>query len=590
MARPPRGSRVDSRGRTSRERLGRLKRRKFMRKFGENLLDRAGFDQSEFSSKGFVKGKLGLFGGAIKRGRKASDSGAVPSMKSPSSVSNKANPSLSTIVDQLESLVKTAKNIGVISKEQQKSLLNSIIETRKNDKESFIEDNGSTLQGGGAGISAETLAPLSTAIEQLSKKLGLLNKTLDEKQDESEEEGGEKRTFASKFFDNLGFGDEYEGYKRRKNRPLSADEQRDRRVAERDRRAARVRPEDLLDRNGRRLSGGAMDSRLDALDRRRRQGSIFSRFKSSIGGSVRAAGVGISSLRGGGIKGALRKIAGPLIGRTLGRTALKSIPIVGALAGGAFAISRLLQGDTVGAGIEASSGLAGPLTAVPAMVTTIARDSYSGVYGVQPEQDPQAPERIKELKTGVEDLVKEAMVGQIDAKRKPTQDEIDDALIGDIKQPKVTAESKPPPVSIPDPPAPPKPKSNGSSKGGSAGGGGAGAAGAGAAGAGGASGAAGSAASGSFNISPELMSEIDARSQSELMSNKGTGAELTQQTLDVVKMDESDEAIIQTLSAKGPPMPSTMPTTKPGASGMGDVRSPYYPGSEMGSIPNQVYY
>lgn len=586
MARPPRGSRVDSRGRTSRQRLGRLKRRKFMRKFGENLLEEAGFKESEFSSKGFIKGKLGLFGGAVNK-RKAGDRGAVPSMKSPARVSNKNNPSLSTIVDQLESLVKTAKNIGAISKEQQKSLLNSIIETRKNDKEAFIEDNGSTLQGGGGEISAETLAPLSTAIEQLSKKLGLLNKTLDEKQDESEEEG-EKRTFASKFFDNLGFGDEYERYNRRRNRPLSADELRQRRIAERERRAARVRPSDLLDRNGRRLSGGAMDSRLDALDRANRRGSIFSRFRSSIGGSFRAAGVGISSLRGGGIKSALKKIAGPLIGRTLGRTALKSIPIVGALAGGAYAIGRLLQGDTVGAGIEASSGLAGPLTAVPAMVTTIARDSYSGVYGVQPEQDPQAPERIKELKTGVEDLVKEAMVGQIDTKRKPTQDEIDDALLGDIEQPKVTAESKPPPVPIPDPPAPSKPKTSGSSNGGSAGGG----AGASPPAAGGSAGggAAGSAAGGSFNISPELMSEIDAKSQTELMANKETGTQLTQQTLDVAKMDESDEAIIQTLSANMPPMPSTTPTTKPGASGMGDVRSPYYDISEMGTIPSQVYF
>ncbi len=565
MARPPRGTRVDSRGRTSKQRLNRLKRRKFMRKFGENLLDRAGFDQSEFRSDGFVKGKLGLFGGAVKRGRKASDSGSVPSMKSPASVSNRSNPSLSTVVDQLESLVKTAKNIGVISKEQQKSLLNSIIETRRNDKESFMENNGEaagTLQGGG-GISAETLAPLSTAIEELTKKLGILNTTLDDKQEESE---GDNRTFASKFFENLGFGDEYERYNRNRNRP---ENQRARRIATRDRRAARVRPEDLLDRNGRRLSGAAMDSRLDALDRARRQGSIFSRFKSSIGGSFRASRVGVKS--------ALKRIAGPLIGQTLGKTALKSIPIVGALAGGAFAISRLLKGDTVGAGLEAASGLAGPLTAIPAMVATITRDSYSSIYGIQPEQDPEALKRIKEVKTGVEDLVKETMGGQVETKRKPDPADIDKALLGDVKPPKVQAESKPAPVPIPDPPAPAKPKIGGGTSGGAK---------AGAVGAG----AAGSMDSFDRTFTPEFMAEIKKKSDLELMGNGQTGTQLSQQSLDVDRMEDSDDVTVQSLSRNGPPLPATRMTTKPGASGMGDVRSPYYDVSEMGSIPSQVYY
>jgi len=561
LARPPRGTRVDSKGRTSKQRLGRLKRRKFMRRVGENLFGDSGSNQSSFNASGSVNGKLGLFGGAAKRGRKASDSGAVPSMKSPASVSDRSNPSLSTVVDQLESLVKTAKNIGVISKEQQKSLLNSIIETRRNDKESFIENNGEaagTLQGGGE-ISAETLAPLSSAIEELTKKLGLLSSTLDDKQEESE--NGGQGTFASRFFDNLGFGDKYD-----KNSP---EKQRAERMSRRDRRAARVKPEDLLDKNGRRLSGAAMDSRLDKLDRVRRQGSIFSRFKSSIGGTFRASRVGVKS--------ALKRIAGPLIGQTLGKTALKSIPVVGALAGGAFAISRLLKGDVVGAGIEASSGLAGPFTAIPAMVATIARDSYSDIYGIQPEQDPEAPKRIKEVKTGVEDLVKEAMGGQVETKRKPNPADIDDALIGDVKPPNVQAEAKPSPVSIPKPPAAPKPKAGGGTSGG---------AGAGAVGAD----AAGSMDSFDRTFTPEFMAEIQKKSDLELAGNSQTGSQLNQQSLDVNRMEDSDDVTVQSLSLNGPPLPATKMTTKPGASGMGDVRSPYYDVNEMGSIPSQVYY
>jgi hypothetical protein len=573
---------------TAKQRLARLKRRKFMRDFGENLIKQTGAKPSDFKASGFIKGKLGLFGGTTNKGRKASDSGSVPSMKSPSSESNKTNPSLSTLVDQLESLVKTAKNIGVISKEQQKSLLTSIIETRKNDKETFIENNGEaagTLQGGG--ISAETLAPLSTAIEELTKKLRLLNTTLDEKQEESENEGededkGDNRSFASKFFDNLGFGKDYEGYKKRKNRPLSKDEQTSRRIAERNRRASRERPEDLLNYRGKPITGDALTQRLDALDRVRRQGSIFSRFKSSVGGSLRSARAGISSLRSGGVKSALKKIAGPLINQTLGRTVLKSIPIVALLGGGGFAISKLLKGDTAGAGIDPSSGLAGPLSAVPAMTAAITKDSYAGVYGIQPEQDPEAPKRIKELKTGVEGLITETIGGQVEVQPKPDLADIDNALIGDANKSGVQAESKPTPVSMPNPPAPANPNPAQSSSDGGGGTGGAGGGGS------GGSGVASSGESSGFSLTPELMEGIKKTSDIERGLSAQSGAQLNQQSIDVNRMEEQSDVTVQSLSQNGPPMPSTMPTVKPGASGMGEVRSPYY--EDMASLASQVYF
>jgi len=48
----------------------------------------------------------------------------------------------------------------------------------------------------------------------------------------------------------------------------------------------------------------------------------------------------------------------------LGKSLLKKIPVVGAVAGLAFGASRLMQGDTVGAGMEVASGLAGTIPAV----------------------------------------------------------------------------------------------------------------------------------------------------------------------------------------------------------------------------------
>jgi hypothetical protein len=56
------------------------------------------------------------------------------------------------------------------------------------------------------------------------------------------------------------------------------------------------------------------------------------------------------------------KVAGKGIGKMLGKGALKSavkkVPILGALAGIGFAISRFKQGDVLGAGLELASGLA----------------------------------------------------------------------------------------------------------------------------------------------------------------------------------------------------------------------------------------
>ncbi len=58
----------------------------------------------------------------------------------------------------------------------------------------------------------------------------------------------------------------------------------------------------------------------------------------------------------------LSKIAEPIgkiAGKGLGKGVLKKIPIVGAIAGGAFAVDRAFEGDFFGAGLEAASGIAG---------------------------------------------------------------------------------------------------------------------------------------------------------------------------------------------------------------------------------------
>lgn len=576
----PRGGRVDSRGRSSRQRLGAIRRRRAFRRFGESFLDQMGFDAGDFKSGGIVKGKLGLFGSAISKKSRASDTGGLPPLKSARTEANKSNPTLTSIVDQLESLVKTAKKLGVITKDQQKALLLDINETRKVDKESFIENNdsGAELNSTG-GISAEALAPLSTAIEKLAEKLGLLDKTLDDKLDEQDDDGN----FASRFFDSLGFGDEYESFNRRRSarraRLASPENQRRQRISARESRASRFNPSQLLDSRGRRLSGAAMDSRLAALERARGSTSILSRFRSSVS----TAGRGATRVARGGstlVRSSLRRVAGPLIAKSLGRTVLKSIPFIGAAAGLGFALDRLVRGDVVGAGLDLASGLGGPFTALPLMAATIARDSYADVYGVQPEQDPESPKRLVEIKTATEDLIKETMIGQAVKKDKPSGNAIDNALIGDKIQtppPPVQTETKAPPIPPATPPAiaktptstgggggtpPPVPKPTSAPSAGAAG----------------------------STPKPKEPASQSIPSQN-LSGTELKGSELNKQTLDVERMESGeDQSLLIPSSAPNLIPNSTGPTTKPGASGMGDVRSPYYDFVEMGTIPNQVYY
>ena len=100
----------------------------------------------------------------------------------------------------------------------------------------------------------------------------------------------------------------------------------------------------------------------------------------------------------------------------MAKTALKSIPIIGAIAGLGFALGRLIKGDPVGAGLDAVSGLAGPVTAIPALVASLSRDVYHGVYGVFPEQDPLVGERMVEVKNVIEQLAKEQLGEEVELK------------------------------------------------------------------------------------------------------------------------------------------------------------------------------
>lgn len=112
----------------------------------------------------------------------------------------------------------------------------------------------------------------------------------------------------------------------------------------------------------------------------------------------------------------IKKFLEKEIPKKMGGTVGKMIPGLGAALGLGFAVSRLVKGDYVGATLEAVSGLGGAVTAIPALVATLIRDTYNDQYGIQPEEDPLAGERLPELSKIVGEEVDSWMKSSNDAK------------------------------------------------------------------------------------------------------------------------------------------------------------------------------
>jgi hypothetical protein len=183
--------------------------------------------------------------------------------------------------------------------------------------------------------------------------------------------------------------------------------------------------------------------------------SISSLVTSKVASSKIATAIGkkmaVASAAKVATRATIEKLAGPLIVKSLGKTVLKSIPIVGALAGIGFAVGRIMDGDYVGAGLDAASGLGGPITAIPALVLSIARDIYTGVYGTKPEEDALAGDRIGAITTVVKEMVTRQISPQVQVK-KPSPTNNQPPKAPPIQQGKPDA--KPPVASIDIPPAP----------------------------------------------------------------------------------------------------------------------------------------
>jgi putative chitinase len=135
----------------------------------------------------------------------------------------------------------------------------------------------------------------------------------------------------------------------------------------------------------------------------------------------------------------IKKVAIKAIAKNLAKAGVKSIPLLGAAIGVGFAAVKLFQGDYVGAGVEAASGVGSAITAIPAAIYSTIREVYKELYGEWPEGDPLVNDRMPELKKIVTDAASDFLGKKVEPAVPPTP----------VKAP--------PPAVVPPPLPPPPP-------------------------------------------------------------------------------------------------------------------------------------
>jgi hypothetical protein len=598
--------------------------------FGESILGAYGFGEEHFKKGGFVKGKLGLFADAMNQpprssspsGGDSSGASASSKMETPETEKQKQNPNISTIVDQLNSLIKVATKIGAITEEQKEQLQNQISQASRDSKEASMERETTPISN----VGGANLTPLNEEISTLiEKSLKPLKKVMDDKLKEQEEKEEGPQSFAQILAESYGFGDEYKDYAKRKAAKASRVKVKSGYLNKLDK-SGKMRyygPKDPITGMRKRvkaaeaiqaakpstlakLTGAAKNAGAGLFNMAKKATGKVGSIASKVGGAKITSKVGsvtknISSLIGKGVKGAkisasaaknvgaatIKRIAGPIIKKALGSTVLKSIPIIGAAAGGIFAAKKLLEGDPVGAGLEAASGLGGPLTAIPALAASVARDTYSSVFNVQPEQDPMFGKRMAMITGIIGAMITAYFASNIEKKPTPTKDAVDKAVIppnpaqpikGETPtgQPKVppapasSASPAPAPTPSPAPASSASPMSSSGSK----------------TSKGGSKKASSTGSSDEFkkSFTPEFMKSIDGK-PSMVNSTPTTGADIDKMTSEVEK-SQNNPNVIDLRSKR--PLPSTSPPSRSGASGAGNVPDPNYYG--MGGVYYDVYF
>jgi len=135
-------------------------------------------------------------------------------------------------------------------------------------------------------------------------------------------------------------------------------------------------------------------------------------------GAKRAAAAAAGTAGKEGVAALIKKSIAKRVPKAVASAVGKSIPFLGAAIGVGFALSRLMDGDVVGAGLEAVSGIGSVATAIPATIALVAKDIYEDVYGIKPESDPLVGERLGIIQSETAAAVKAEFTGKVGEEEK----------------------------------------------------------------------------------------------------------------------------------------------------------------------------
>lgn len=307
-----------------------------------------------------------------------------------------------------------------------------------------------------------------------------------------------------------------------------------------------------------------------------------------------------ATAEGTGAKQRIREVARPLVAEAVEKAGISDITVTSSKGGIIGAITNLLSGDPEGAGVDNASGMDNVVRALPALVDSVSRDVYYGVYGVYPEQDQMAGDRLPEVKNVVNDLITSQLQTSIQQERESTaQVESKPTPTPSMEAQSLEESPSAPQVSAP-PPSPaaatttstdggtgtPTPSGGGSSTG---------------AGGGSSTGAGGGSSTGAGgNIAPPAGLAGGATPEPPSVAGGGAGATggatapvpASGFGAEIASASESSElASAQNrfgMPAMSPRLPAYMSTSRPNATGMGDVPEPSYMGA--GELMRTVYF
>lgn len=532
-------------------------------------------------------GGMGMSPAALGSGGTSSTFDVVmPQKSSDPTYRYETNASLSSITEQVKTLSRIATQLLSSNKKQETALVEGISTREQQSQEGILEtDDASMVQG--SDIGGESIEALESEADRLVAAIRLLRDQIENgggngEGGEDGEEGGED-----------GENGEDEG-------GISAGGLIAGGVA------VGALALGTVANAGEMIGEGIVDASKAAIDAgekafsatKKAAGTVSDAFSKTASKIAEALGFSSAQAKennegaaaeGTGAKQKIREVARPLVTEAVEKAGISDITVTSNQGGLFGAISNLLSGDPEGAGVDNASGMDNVVRALPALVDSVSRDVYYGVYGVYPEQDQMAGDRLPEVKNIVNDQITRQLQTTIQRERESTAEvESLPAPTPSMEAPAMEESASAPQVSAP-PPSPaagagaaastsaPTPSGGGSS---------AGAEGGGSPPAGPAGGATPEPPSDDMDISPQVVGGgAGAAGGGAPVPASGFGAQIASAS------ESSELASAQNrfgMPAMSPRMPVYMSTSRPNATGMGDVPEPSY--MNAGELMSTVYF